>query len=264
MHRYSMKMSALATLGILVAACGDSGNGGSSQPGVLLNFATQPGTTAATRLGSLAEPYSVTDANGNTVTFTSVQLVLREIELKRADADVVCADGSNSDDGSSSSECEEVEFATRIYDLPLGPGVARALAVDVAPGSYDKLEFKVHKPESSDDAAFIANNPSFDGVSIRVVGTWTPAGGSAQDFTYTSDLDVEQEQEFVPPLAVVDGQSTDLTMFVSIDDWFRNGSGILLDPATANKGQPNEGVVKNNIESSFQAFEDEDRDGQDD
>jgi len=39
---------------------------------------------------------------------------------------------------------------------------------------------------------------------------------------------------------------------------------VLLDPASANDGQPNEGQVKSNIETSLNAFEDEDRDGDDD
>jgi hypothetical protein len=35
-----------------------------------------------------------------------------------------------------------------------------------------------------------------------------------------------------------------------------------VDPATANQGQPNENLVKDNIRRSFDAFEDDDHDGQ--
>jgi hypothetical protein len=38
---------------------------------------------------------------------------------------------------------------------------------------------------------------------------------------------------------------------------------VLVDPNTANKGGQNESVVKENIKTSFKAFEDEDRDGDD-
>jgi len=34
-----------------------------------------------------------------------------------------------------------------------------------------------------------------------------------------------------------------------------------VSPASANKGQPNESIVANNIQNSFKAFEDDDRDG---
>jgi hypothetical protein len=84
-------------------------------------------------------------------------------------------------------------------------------------------------------------------------------------FTYISDLDVEQEYGFVPPL-VVDGNTTvGVTMFVDLQAWFLNQAGDgFLDPATANKGGQNEGEVKSNIEASINAFEDQDRDGQED
>ena len=35
----------------------------------------------------------------------------------------------------------------------------------------------------------------------------------------------------------------------------------LVDPATANKGGANEGIVKENIKQSVEAFEDDDSDG---
>ena len=38
-------------------------------------------------------------------------------------------------------------------------------------------------------------------------------------------------------------------------------SFIDVDPASANPGQPNESVVANNIQTSFDAFEDDNDDG---
>jgi len=38
----------------------------------------------------------------------------------------------------------------------------------------------------------------------------------------------------------------------------------LIDPATANKGGANENLVKENIKRSMKAFEDKDRDGNED
>jgi hypothetical protein len=262
MHRSFMKTVAVTTLGALLAACGGDSSSSSTQPVVRLNLASQAGTAAAaSRTASVADPYTITDGSGNTLTFESVQMVMREIELKRADRDVVCGSDDSNSDGSddSSSDCEEIGFGPLVFDVPLGAGPARAISVPVSAGSYDKLEFEIHKPSSSDDAAFVAANPNFNGVSIRVTGTY-----NGMPFTYTSDLDVEQEQDLAPPLAVVEGQAAELTLFVSLDGWFRSETGVLLDPATANDGQPNEGEVKSNIEQSLNAFEDDDRDGQDD
>ena len=55
--------------------------------------------------------------------------------------------------------------------------------------------------------------------------------------------------------------SANLTIRLTISQWFRDSSGGLLDPATANKDQPNESLVNNNIQNSMKAFEDKDHDG---
>lgn len=264
-----------ATAGVFLAACGDSGTSGGNGPGttpvVRFNLAARPATAGAARMASLAEPYTVTDASGNTLTFEKVEMVLREIELKRADRDVVCGDddSSSDDDGNDDSsnsfsddDCEELEFGPVLIDLPLGGGAAQVFTVEVAAGTYDELEFEVHKPEDdddADDAAFLAAHPDFRRISIRVTGTY-----NGTPFTYTSDLEAEQERDLVPPLTLSTASATDLTLFVDVDTWFRTGGGTLVDPATANAGGQNEGLVENNIENSIDAFEDDDRDGDDD
>jgi len=132
--------------------------------------------------------------------------------------------------------------------------------VPVPAGSYDKIEFEIHKPESSDDAGFLALHPEYDGVSIRMVGTY-----NGTPFIYTSDLDVTQEHGFVPPLDVTDNSTAGVTMFVDLQAWFLNQTGDgFINPATANKGGQYEGEVKSNIEASINAFEDHDRDGVED
>lgn len=269
------KFALMGAAGALLAACGDSGTSGGNGPGttpvVSFNLAARPATAGAARLAALAEPYTITDASGNTLTFEKVELVLREIELKRADRDVVCGDDdSNSDDdsnddssdGASADDCEELEFGPVLLDLPLGGGAAQAFTVEVASGTYDELEFEIHKPEDDgdgDDAAFLAAHPDFRDVSIRVTGSY-----NGTPFTYTTDLSEEQEQALVPPLSLATATATELTLFVDIDTWFRTGAGTLLDPASANEGGANESLVEDNIEASIDVFEDDDRDGDDD
>jgi hypothetical protein len=269
------KLAVLATAGALLAACGDSdtngGNGPGTTPVVSFNLAARPAAATVAGLASLAEPYTITDASGNSLTFEKVELVLREIELKRADRDVVCGeDDSNSDDDSnddssddsSADDCEELEFGPVLLDLPLGGGAAQVFTVEVASGTYDELEFEIHKPEDdgdANDAAFLAAHPDFRGVSIRVTGSY-----NGTPFTYTTDLGEEQEQALVPPLSLATATATDLTLFVDINNWFRTGAATLIDPASANEGGANESLVEDNIENSIDAFEDDDRDGDDD
>ena len=270
------KLTALAAAGVLLAACGgdssnDGGNGPGTTPVLGFSLAVRPAGTAASRMASLAEPYTITDASGNTLTLDKVEMVLREIELKRADRDVVCGeDDANSDDDSnddssddaSADDCEELEFGPVLFDLNLGGGATQVFTVEVAAGSYDKLEFEIHKPEDdgdANDAAFLAAHPDFRDVSIRVSGSY-----NGTPFTYVTDLGEEQEQALVPPLSVATAAATDLTLFVDVNGWFRTGAGTLVDPASANVGGANQSLVENNIENSFDAFEDGDHDGHDD
>jgi len=59
-----------------------------------------------------------------------------------------------------------------------------------------------------------------------------------------------------------DSGSTNITVFVDIDAWFRDQSGVdLIDPDTANEGGPNKSLVEDNIKQSMEAFEDDDRSG---
>ena len=236
---------------LAAAACSDDeGTGPDGRAQVTLSLATRP--AAAPGL-TLDETITVGD---DVLVLQSVQLVLREIEFERTEASADCDDEVSGGD----DDCEELEIGPLLVDLPLGTGVARELAVVVDTGHYDELEFEIHKPEDDGDAAdaaFLAAHPDFDGVSIRVTGTFNGAS-----FTYETDLDVEQEHDLVPALVVAESGTVNVTLLVDVSAWFLDEAGTsLVDPATANKGGPNESVVKTNITESIEAFEDDDSDG---
>lgn len=248
------------------AACSDSSGAGvglafSTRPAPTSVMASYVGTGRGVQASVMQAGDSTVVALGNdTVFIRSVELVLREIELKRVDASVDCDSVAAGQDDA----CEEFTVGVQIVTLPLGNATDKVIAIDAPAGVYDEVDFEIHKPESSNDAAFIAAHPDFDGVSIRVTGTYSQAG-SRSDFVYTTDLDKEQEQALIPPLDVTAGGPVNVTLRVDVSSWFLTETGLsLVDPATANKGGPNEGVVKNNIEQSFAAFHDDDSDGLDD
>jgi hypothetical protein len=207
---------------------------------------------------SAAGDSTVISMGSDTIVVRSIELVLREIELKRVEV-VECDSVPDNDD------CEEFEVGPVLVSVPLGNMATETMVGILAPaGLYNRLEFEIHKPESSDDAAFIAAHPDFNGVSIRVMGTYSQAG-TRSDFVYTSELGAEQEAFIDPPLTVAEGVATNVTLRVDIRSWFLNtGGSALLDPATANKGQPNESVVKDRIQASIDAFHDDNHDGHDD
>jgi hypothetical protein len=247
---------------VALAACSDN-TGGSLRLNLSSLRASSPAASAG--FGAGASPAVVTAGDttmlvlGNdTIVLRSVELVLREVEVKRIEANGCDAIEGNSD-------CEEFETGTTLVSLPLGAtAIDAVVSVNAPAGMYDRLEFKIHKPESSDDGAFIAANPDFNGISVRVTGTYSQAG-TRSDFTFTSDLDASEEVMLATPLTVVDGQPANVTLRVDVSSWFLNaGRTALLNPVSANTGQPNEGVVRDNIEGSFDAFRDDNHDGHDD
>lgn len=252
----SVLVLAPAMAAAVLAAC-DAGSP-SADAQVNFNVATRPaatGSASSVAMATVSTPETFVDGS-NTLVINRVQLVLREIELKRVEATTGCGEAAR--DG-----CEELELGPVLLDLPLGGagGAARTFSVPVAAGSYDEIEFEIHQPSDDDaaDAAFIQAHPDFAGVSVQVDGTF-----NGHAFTYTSDLNAEEEIELRPPLVTTESAAADLTLFVDLDRWFRDATGTLVDPATANVGLTNEGLVDANIRATLHAFEDEDHDGTDD
>jgi hypothetical protein len=252
-------ISSLIGMALLVTACGDTTGLGSGSSGVALSFSTRavggPGGAPGAFFSSAASADTFA-LDGDELIVSKVEVVLREIELKKISTDV-CDSLTVGDD-----DCEEFEVGPVLLDLPLNGEVARLIEIQVDSGTYDEIEFDIHKVSNDDpeDAAFRQAYPHMIGQSIRVEGTFN---GDA--FVYETDLDEEQEYDLVPPL-MIDSLSaaTNVTVRIDISTWFVDGNGALIDPATANKGEQNEGVVKENIKNSIDAFEDEDEDGDDD
>ena len=248
-------LTAIATLALL-AACSDNGPSAAFS-NVAVSFSTQPaaGTSPSSIFASggfyLLDP--LTDGAGNTLDITSVEIVMREIELERAD--VPDCDVDPEPEG-----CEEFATGPVLVNLPTAAGLKQLVAIEIPPGTYTEIEFDIHKVTSGDpaDDAFLQVHPDLVDTSIRVGGTF-----NGQAFEFTSDLNVEQELTLLPNLVLseVNAMATNVTIFVDLNAWFRDASGNLVDPATANTGGSNESLVTSNIKNSMEAFEDEDKDG---
>lgn len=234
------KSSLIAILGVAVVqlACG---NGTGPANGVSLSFST-------------AAPSGGTAQSATQLELTKVEIVVREIELKRAD--VADCQVEPKPDG-----CEEFEAGPIAVSLSLDGSTQHAVSVAIEPGLYNEVEFDVHKvTDDAQDAAFRDARPDLVGKSVVATGTY---GGVP--FTYETDLDVEQELDLIPPFEVTDGATTqNVTVRVDVSTWFLDGSGNEINPADANKGGPFESIVNENIKRSIEAFEDHDEDGRED
>ncbi|MDT8437123.1 MAG: hypothetical protein RRA92_10270 [Gemmatimonadota bacterium] len=260
-----LRLTALAALLPLAAACDDSTGPASDGSRVSFSVAvTQPAPTAARTAGDAVFAIIPVTDGIRTLNIESVELVLREIELERQDSDACAATLPGSDD----DDCEEFETGPVLLELPVdAAGAVQAFEITGVPaGLYDEVEFDVHKPEDDPgDDAFLLAHPEFDGISIRVGGTFDDGqGGGAQPFLFLSDISQEQEFDLVPPLQVGASQVTNVTLQVDVTTWFIDEAGTVIDPATATIGGPNESVVEENIQNSLKVHEDDDRDGDDD
>ena len=238
----------IAALFLAAGACSDSTGPANDQGRVDLSI-------AVAQAGAGAFAAANQTLGGNTLVINRVQLVLREIELKRARGTADCSSVSGS---RHHDDCEEFAVGPILVDLPLQGGTDRVLSVVVDTGTYRELEFEIHKPEDDGrDREFLLQHPDFARVSIRVDGTF-----NGTPFVFLSDLNVEQEFDLVPALVIVESAVTNLTLSVDLGEWFLNASGTtFVNPVTGNKSGSNEGLIKDNIKRSFAAFEDGDRDG---
>jgi len=189
----------------------------------------------------------------NTLIITSAPVLMREIELKRANV-------SDCDSTANEDACEEFELGATLVTLPLVAGAATEITIVVDSGSYSEIEYDVHKlGTDSVDNVFHAANPTWPvGQSIRVTGFYN---GTA--FTFVTDIDAEEEVQFNPALVSGPGGTlSNITIRMDLDQWVRNGTaGPFVDPATANQGGPNKSLVDNNIKNAMKVFEDDDHDG---
>lgn len=247
----TIRSASTAGLALLIAAC-SSGTEPGTNPTVSLSFATRAGTGPATAVpfGFSASMSSFLDdtltSGSDTLIITKAQIVLREIELERVE--VVDCDIEPEPEG-----CEDFEVGPIVIDLPLNPGTQALVSIAIPVGSYDELEFDIHKVSSSE--AIATSNPELVDQSIRVVGTF-----NGQPFVFLSDLNVEQEFDLIPPMVIDETTtSTNITVRVGLSSWFRSATGALLDPGNVD----NESTIENNIQTSIEAFEDQDSDGDD-
>jgi len=92
---------------------------------------------------------------------------------------------------------------------------------------------------------------AYANVSIRVEGNLDDA-----PFVFTSG--VEEEFEFpLSPAIDPSAGPVNVTLAIDVESWFRALDGSLLDPAN----EESRSQIENNIQQSFEAFEDDDGDG---
>lgn len=223
----------------------------------------QVGMTTTAAGGPVAGPMLdevYTDDDGNTLILTTASVVLRKIHLEGS-TEFGCEDddstGTTDSTGIVQDEdgCGLVRLGPVLVDLPLDGTVERQFTVTVDTGTYHSVQVQIHKPSGSMDQAFLQEHPEYDGVSIRVTGTY-----NGTPFTFTTGVTDVQNVELDPPLGVPEGVVS-LTIELDLSTWFRTGAGILVDPSTAMGSGANAVMVHQNIIQSIHGFGHDDEDG---
>ena len=253
---------------LTIAACSEASGPAGGSP-LTVSFATVQGSgsTAGDRGPSDTPPAA------HTLAITSAEVVLDHIEL--APTSTACPDtdtDANDDHGNDANRvgaadhgtehndaCAELAAGPQLVDLPVGQSVVTMFNVTVLAGTYTELEARLSAANGSTAAggAFLTAHPDLAGVSVRVAGTF-----DGTPFTYTGRPHSHLEFEFEPPV-VVGSTGVNVTVHVSLDRWFRDQNGELVNPATANAGGPNADLVAQNIRHSFRAFRDDHHRGDD-
>lgn len=254
---------------LTIAACSDSSGPAAGSP-LTVSFATLQASGSAA--GDRSPSHS---AAPHTLDITSAAVVLDHVEL--APASIVCPAGddndANDDHGTDGNRtvgaadqgrdhhdaCEDLAAGPVLVQLPVGQSVVTTFNVTVPAGTYTRLEARLAAAQTNTAAggAFLTAHPDLAGVSVRVEGAF-----DGTPFTYTGRPHSHLEFEFEPPV-VVGSTGVNVTVHVSLDRWFRDQNGGLVNPATANDGGPNADLVARNIRHSFRAFRDDHRRGDD-
>jgi hypothetical protein len=183
--------------------------------------------------GSAAPAANALQVGG--VTIDRVRMVIRDIKLEEEGQEEVLAAGG--------------PFVIDLAGSQLDGGITQQFEVSVPAGNYDDLRFVVHKLEDFERTG----DPDIDRIRASIVIDFTMEGVPGQ---FTSD--VNDAQRIAGNFAVTEdgGAPDNITIQIDPSGWFSGG----LDPRNAADKQ----AIEDHIRASIDAFEDDDRDGNDD
>ena len=228
-----MKTLITAALVVAVAGCGGSN----------LSLSVRAGAPAATAASSSA----LTLANG--IVVSRVRIVVTKVELELA---------KTADAGLADLEEHELKAGPFLIDLSgatLDNGTPATVATAGLPaGTYKEIKFKIHKPQT--DESGVAADAALQ--SMATAGASIIADGTIDGvaFSFSTPMDVQQELEG----SFVLGATSNLTLNVDTTSWFGGAGSARLDPRDATV----RGQIESNIQHSFKAFRDDNKDGHED
>lgn len=254
MHRKQPRawIAAAAVAATILAAACDDAFGPRADAGIAVSFTAAAGG-AASISPAVGPLFSVSAAAERALEIQQVDLVLARVHLGRERRSEKCEEGG--------AECAPVKLGPVLVSLPLSGGSVSPFTALPPPGTYDRIQFQVHRPEGSDAATrafFTANAGWPENASVRVKGTFDAGDGQgAQPFDVFLRASGRVRQRIDPPLVIGDGTALDalgVTVTVDVNQWFRGRDGSTIDPRALAADRELLAVVERNIRESFRAL----------
>lgn len=179
-----------------------------------------------------------TDATGNLVLDT-VKVLIKDIKLNVT----------------NSSDSTNFKTGPYVLYLNLNSNVNIIGSGYIPVGTYDKIQFEVHKLSDNEpipDPEFVEGNSRF---SVVAKGTY-----NGVRFVYKSDKSAKQKLNFPNALIVTETKSN-ITLQIKPYIWFIDSNNQYMDPNDENNKGEIDNNIKENIKASFKAFKDNNKDG---
>jgi hypothetical protein len=175
-----------------------------------------------------------------TLHITSVKVLIKSVVFSRAGSD----------------DSTDVHSEPLVVNLDLNAVMTPVAVGRIKAGVYDRVRFKIHKPEDNEtvpDSAFRQGSSGNQRFSVIITGLYhdTP-------FTFTSRESAYQELLLGRPVTVTDDGTTNVTLKIDPYAWF-TFNGLVLDPFNQEK------QIDDRVKGVFGlAFKDDDRNGEPD
>jgi hypothetical protein len=168
----------------------------------------------------------------NEIEILEVKFFLEELELDGAD-------------GHPDFELEDLNDF--IVNLPLDGSPLVISQAEIPVGFYDEFEMEIAKPDSDVDVTDFDFRDETGNYSVVVKGLF-----NGEEFTFRSSEDFEIDVDLDPPLEISETSQSTLVININVAIWFVGDDGLVLHPKELNNLEK----INDNIEKSFEAFED--------
>lgn len=187
---------------------------------------------------SFAKAATGTAVGVDSVTITRIRLFVRRLKLHRDKTDTT----------------GDKDVKTEPFVVTFENQAKTFASLAIPAGTYDKVKFEFHRPESSQIPTYLTNTEFKDFVTngrysvIYEGSVYMDGTGTALPFTYNSDMTANLSLNLEQPVTFAEGSNTTIMLMVDPADVFRKG-GELLDPRDVR----NEDEIDNNIKAAIKA-----------